>query len=142
MPKTAPILLTIILLLGGCASIGEFRLPASLGGPTPGEVELEKGIARYEAGDYDEAIRLLQAAGIDEADEATRVAAHKYLAFSYCVTDRARLCRRNFDALLRIDGSFRLTPAEEGHPTWGPVFVQARKAAERRANGSAVAAPR
>lgn len=134
MPKTAPMLLTIALLLGGCASIGEFRLPAALGGPTPGEAGLEKGIARYEAGEYEDAIRLLQAAEVAEADAATRVAAHKYLAFSYCVTDQKRLCRRSFDALLRIDGSFRLKPAEAGHPTWGPVFVQARKAAERRAN--------
>lgn len=134
MPKTSPIVLAITLLLGACASTGDFRLPGSLGGQTPGKLELDKGIARYEAGEFENAIRLLQAAEIAEADAATRVAAHKYLAFSYCVTDQAKLCRTNFDAVLRIDRSFQLTPAEAGHPTWGPVFVQARRAAERRAN--------
>lgn len=134
MPNSAPMLLTIVLLLGGCASIGDFRLPGALGGPKPGQPELEKGIAHFEAGQFDDAIRLLKAADIADADAATRVSARKYLAFSYCVTDRARLCRRSFDALLRIDGSYRLTPAEAGHPTWGPVFVQARRSAERRAN--------
>lgn len=143
-----------MLLLGGCASNGEFRFP-SIGTGTQSETspmphseaapvdapirtqaqrKLAEGIALYEQGKYATAIHALHSPEIGKADTATRVQAQKYLAFSYCVTQRRKLCRRAFDELLRIDEDYELEPAESGHPLWGPVFVQARKAAERRSN--------
>lgn len=151
----------IALLAGGCASISEFRLPgmpAAAGdspdaassqqaivgeaGPpgtpqapaNPGERKLAEGIELYEKGDFAGAIRALSAPEIAGASIRTRVEAQKHLAFSYCVTQKRTLCRRAFDGLLRLDARYELHPVEAGHPLWGPVFTQARKAAERRAN--------
>ena len=53
----------------------------------------------------------------------------KYSAFSYCVTSRRTICRRQFDALLKLTPEYQLTPSEAGHPVWGPVLAQAKKAA-------------
>jgi hypothetical protein len=49
------------------------------------------------------------------------------LAFSYCVTSKAQLCRQQFERALKIDPSFELLPSEIGHPIWGPVFLKAKK---------------
>lgn len=100
----------------------------------PGRRKLAEGVELYEAGNFAGAIRVLSAPEIEQSDSATRVEAGKYLAFSYCVTNRRTLCRRTFDRVLTIDSGFALKPAEAGHPLWGPVFVQARKAADKRAN--------
>lgn len=100
----------------------------------PGRRKLAEGLELYEAGNFAGAIRALSAPEIEQSDPATRVEAGKYLAFSYCVTNRRTLCRRTFDRVLTIDSGFALKPAEAGHPLWGPVFVQARKAADKRAN--------
>lgn len=51
-----------------------------------------------------------------------QVIAHKYLAFIYCTSQRKRQCRTEFRKALKIDPAFDLTPAEAGHPLWGPVF--------------------
>jgi hypothetical protein len=100
----------------------------------PGRQKLAEGVALYEAGDFVGAIRALNAPEIGRSDAAARIEANKYLAFSYCVTNRRTLCRRSFDRVLTIDPAFALKPAEAGHPLWGPVFVQARKAADQRSN--------
>lgn len=133
--------LVLALSIGGCASVQDwaesFRgadAPAAASDPDTGRRKLAEGVERYEAGDFVSAIRALNAPEIEQADRATRVEAGKYLAFTYCVTNRRTLCRKTFDRVLAIDPDFDLQPAEAGHPLWGPVFVQARKAAERRAN--------
>lgn len=100
---------------------------------TPADQKLAEGISQYEKGNFAAAIRTLQSPEIADAGVATRVSASKYLAFSYCVTQRRTLCRRSFDAALQLDSAFELKPAEAGHPMWGPVYAQARKAATQRA---------
>jgi hypothetical protein len=134
----------LALLVGGCATVQDRAgavgsatpesVDASPAAPEPGRRKLAEGVDRYDAGDFGGAIRALNAPEIDGSDTATRVEAGKYLAFSYCVTNRRTLCRKTFDRVLAIDPGFALTPAEAGHPLWGPVFVQARKAADKRAN--------
>ena len=57
---------------------------------------------------------------------ANKVAAHKYLAFSYCVTNRRTLCRQQFVDAIKIDPLFQLEPAEKTHPIWGPEFDRAK----------------
>ncbi len=87
-----------------------------------GDASLAAGIQQYEAGKYAEASKQLQAAidqGLSASDE---VKAHKYLAFIHCVSNRLASCREQFRMALRIDPSMELTPAEAGHPSWGPVF--------------------
>lgn len=88
-----------------------------------GEKDLAEGIRQYEEGQYRVAQKSLQAA-LDAglSAKADRIKAHKYLAFSYCVTDRERQCREEFRSILDLDPRFDLSPAEAGHPLWGPVF--------------------
>ena len=85
--------------------------------------ELANGIASYENGAYKQAVRQLQSAlalGLEARADKART--HKYLAFMQCVSGRERLCREEFRKALDADPAFDLTPAESGHPTWGPVF--------------------
>ena len=109
--------------------------------PTPSERALAEGIALYDAGDFNGAIKRLRGAKEIWTDSTTpgatanKVAAHKYLAFSYCVTKRRPQCRQQFVDALKLDPGFSLEPAEKTHPRWGPEFEQAKKQA------SAPAAP-
>ena len=92
--------------------------------PAPkGADELRAALRSYEDGDYKSAERQFQAAldqGLPTAlDQAT---ARKHLAFMACVSKRTTACRAEFRKAFAADPLFDLTPAEAGHPTWGPVF--------------------
>lgn len=95
-----------------------------------GQPDLDAGIKDYEDGNYGDAQAHLQAA-LDSGlkNRSDQVKAHKYLAFTYCVTAREAKCRDEFRKALDIDPAFELTVAEAGHPTWGPAFrsVKGRK---------------
>lgn len=121
-----------VLVLAGCSTMRDLGQKVGIGAPSPAEAKVAEGIALYDKGEFAGAIRTLQSPEIADGDVQTRVRASKYLAFSYCVTQRRALCRRSFDTALRLDDEFRLTPAEAGHPAWGPVYAQARKAADHR----------
>lgn len=120
-----------LVLLTACASgparqIGLSRLAV-------GEAEkiLLAGIAHYEDGNYGRAIRdLLHALDLGLRFTSDTVQAHKHLAFIHCVSGRPGPCRSAFDAALQLDPGFELTKAEAGHPMWGPVFAEARRASE------------
>lgn len=100
---------------------------------TPSARALASGVSLYDAGDFNGAIkRLLGAKEIwDDSNSAdamaNKVAANKYLAFSYCVTNRRTQCRKHFVDALKLDASFTLEPAEKTHPVWGPEFERAKK---------------
>jgi len=93
---------------------------------------LRDGVALYNEGDYNGAIKRLSARELNNGPLATRLSALKYTAFSYCLTSRPGPCRQAFDKALRLDPSFDLATGEHGHPLWGPVFTQAKQAAESR----------
>lgn len=99
--------------------------------PKRDDVALREGIALFNDGDYNGAIRRLSGSDMNGAAPRERMAALKYTAFSYCVTGRQALCRQNFDRALKLDPNFDLGPGEHGHPQWGPVFAQAKAAAKR-----------
>ena len=109
--------------------------PLPLPAPTPGERALAEGIAMYDAGNFNGAIKRLRGANEIWSDSTTpaaatnKVAAHKYLAFSYCVTKRPAQCRQQFVDALKLDSTFSLEPAEKAHPMWGPEFERAKKQA-------------
>lgn len=128
------------LVLAGCAEMQPLPpAPADPGpGPAPApaiaspsrtrasptaEALLAEALRAYEDGRYPAAQRQLRDA-LEEGlrDRADRVTAHKHLAFIYCATRQDVLCRDAFRRALEIDPKFRLTPAEAGHPLWGPVF--------------------
>jgi len=92
---------------------------------------LREGVALYDKGDYNGAIRRLNGSEMNGADQRERLSALKYTAFSYCLTGRQALCRQTFDRAFKLDASFDLGPGEHGHPQWGPVFAQAKQAASR-----------
>ena len=99
---------------------------------SPAEQELEKGIKNYEDGEYKIATKEFQTAlslGLTaRGDEAK---AHKYLAFINCVSGRPNGCREEFRKAFVADPSFDLTPAEAGHPMWGPVFRSVKTAVSK-----------
>lgn len=87
------------------------------------EKDLSAGLRAYEDGDYRNSARLLQSAltaGL--ILNADKVSAHKYLAFIHCAQAREKACRDEFRKALELDPKFELSPAESGHPAWGPVF--------------------
>ena len=102
---------------------------------TPAAVNnsLKEGLALYDNGDFDGAIKKLSlSADSRSADKSTQLTALKTMAFSYCVTTRMALCRRQFDKALKLDPSFDLDAGEKQHPLWGPVFKQAKKKRQNR----------
>lgn len=126
-------LAALALLAAGCESPQVRKVTDEAGAlfqSNRGELDLNAGIKEYEEGNYREAQARLQAA-LDAGlkNKADKVKAHKYLAFTNCVTDREAKCRDEFRKALDIDPTFDLTVAEAGHPTWGPVFrsVKGRK---------------
>ena len=129
-------------LLTGCANLPHFggaatpaghapagsAAPGSAAAPAPAvQSGLKEGIAMYNNGDYNDAIKRLGAADVSGGSKATQLEALKYTAFSYCLTSRQTLCRQQFEKALKLDPSFDLNPGEHGHPLWGPVFVKAKK---------------
>jgi hypothetical protein len=118
---------------GGASAAATVARPPE---PTEGRRWLERGIALFEQGRFADAVRLLQESPEIAADGAeVRVQSLKYQAFGQCVTGRQAACRRSFDALLALDPSFALTPAEAGHPSWGREFERARAAAAAGRDG-------
>jgi hypothetical protein len=107
-------------------SSGTASNPSS-GSPAGTDPRLTEGIAAYDSGDYNGAIRKLNIKELlDSASLDVQIEARKFLAFSYCVTRRATLCKQQFEAALKSKPSFDLKPAEAGHPSWGPVFKKAK----------------
>jgi Tfp pilus assembly protein PilF len=91
--------------------------------PRKAEQDLSSGIRAYEDGDYKRSARLLQSAlSAGLLLNSDKVAAHKYLAFMHCAQSREKQCRDEFRKALELDPELELTPAESGHPSWGPVF--------------------
>jgi len=91
-------------------------------GGNKGDAALASGLRQYEDGNYGEAAKQLQSAIDQGLARAGRVNAHKHLAFIHCVSGRTTACREEFRRALAINPGLQLSPAEAGHPTWGPVF--------------------
>jgi hypothetical protein len=84
---------------------------------------LAAGIMRYEDARYPEAAELFSSSlGAGLRSRASQAKAHKYLAFIHCISEREAACRQSFSRAFAADPSFALTPAESGHPQWGPVY--------------------
>ncbi len=89
----------------------------------PAEKALLMGLRAYDDGQYPEAEKqfglALQGGLVSPRDKA---AAHKYLAFIYCTTQRTGACEVEFRAAKENDPKFALSKSEAGHPMWGPVY--------------------
>lgn len=118
-------------------SLSVVLLSACAGGPlksmgmkeSKAQHMLAIGLEDYEDGKFSDAMRSIQGAldlGLEPVDQ---IRAHKHLAFIQCVSGREKLCREEFRKTLEVNPWFDLSPAEAGHPVWGPVFrsVKAKK---------------
>jgi Tfp pilus assembly protein PilF len=111
---------------------GELSLaPAEAGHPVWGPIfksvkseaaSFSTGLKQFDDGEYDAAAKSLQVAlerGLSPKDQ---VNAFKHLAFIQCANNHVAACREEFRKALTLDPSLELSPAEAGHPVWGPVF--------------------
>ena len=98
---------------------------------------LADGLAKYEAGDFSAAIKLLQTA-IKEGlpDKVERIKAHKHVAFSLCLLHNNTACRNEFMKIFRIDPDFELEAAEAKHPSWARIYAAARQRARAAKTGT------
>lgn len=113
-----------VLVLGGCTALssscseGDVRLLR-----TPTEHMVNNGIKSYEDGNYAASMATLQSLVADKsATKGEKILAYKYLAFIHCISAREKMCRDSFRMAFEIDPGFNLSPAEAGHPVWGPIF--------------------
>lgn len=85
------------------------------------------GLKAYDAGDYETAQKNLSSA-LDHGLLANteQAVARKHLAFIHCLASRENQCAEEFNKAFEIDPGFALTPAEDGHPIWGPVYRKVR----------------
>lgn len=95
---------------------------------------LAEGLLKYDAGDFPESARLLEAA-LKEGLKAKpdQVVALKHVAFCLCLQNKYPACRAQFLKVFDVDPDFDLTPAEAGHPQWTKTFAGAKAQARQRA---------
>ena len=120
----AGLLVAAALGLAGCA----VQPLQELLQPSKGSATLATGLREYEEGGYAEAARNLQGAIDLGLHDRERARAHKHLALIHCASNRERACREEFRKALAIDPGLELTPAEAGHPVWGPLFITLKAA--------------
>lgn len=96
--------------------------------PSASEKSLAEAVASFERGEYSTAMKQLSPLTTDQSlDTAGQLKALKTLAFSQCLTRAVVSCRKTFERAFKLDPSFDLAAAEQGHPVWGPQFLRARK---------------
>ena len=148
-PRAILLLALVALFVSACA------VPAPVKTPEPPAIteqmlrdrareQLAAGQKQYESGEYDNAVKsfngALEHGLLSRSEQST---SRKYLAFIACVSNKEAQCRDEFRRALEIDPAFDLTPAEAGHPNWGPVFrsVKAQLEEQRAAIAARNAPP-
>lgn len=115
----------VIWLLSGCQALNSCD-ECWWYNRTPGH-KLSKGVENYEDGNYIASVEALNnVLQTKLADKNDKVSAYKYIAFIDCVSGREKMCYEAFRKALLLNPNFELTPAEAGHPVWGPVFRSAK----------------
>lgn len=123
---STPLLLACLAATSGCRNHPEAPpAPAIDDLQASAQSAFAEGSRLYEAGHYYLAEEQFLSPAIWAADAQVQLKALKYLAFSYCVSERPIQCRFAFDRALQLDPTFHLETAEANHPLWGPVFQQA-----------------
>lgn len=110
-------------LLLGCAQTPSAPVGVMDLAERPAEKALLSGLRAYDDGQYADAEKQFGAAlqaGL--ASPRDKAAAHKYLAFIYCTSQRPGACEVEFRAAKESDPQFALSRSEAGHPMWGPVY--------------------
>jgi hypothetical protein len=123
-----------LLLLASCAELQKTEAPKPAAPQITedtlrkrAEEQLAQGVQQYQAGEFDNAVKSLTASlehGMLGKQDQSR--ARKFIAFSHCLQARDASCRAEFRKAFEIYPEFALTPAEDGHPIWGPVYRDVR----------------
>jgi tetratricopeptide (TPR) repeat protein len=142
-PRVRAALLACVLAAAGCAELQREAPKPAAPQITEGmlreraQEQLAQGVKQYDAGEFDSAVKSLTAS-LDHGllSKADQSRARKYLAFTHCASGREQQCREEFRKAFEINPEFSLTPAEDGHPIWGPVYrsVRTQLIAEREAS--------
>ncbi|HEY9067469.1 MAG TPA: TssQ family T6SS-associated lipoprotein [Burkholderiaceae bacterium] len=129
--RLAPALLVpmaLAALLAGCAVPSNAPTGLMDVSERPAEKALLAGMRAYDDAQYPQAETLLnQALTAGLASPKDRAAAHKYLAFIYCTSNRVPACEAQFRAARADDPAFALSKSEAGHPQWGPVYQRVQR---------------
>lgn len=125
---TSCIAALLLALLAGCV-VPPNSTPGLMDvSERPAEKALLAGMRAYDDGQYPQAEALLnQALTTGLASQKDRAAAHKYLAFIFCTSNRVPACEAQFRAARGDDPGFALSKAEAGHPQWGPVYQRVQR---------------
>jgi Tfp pilus assembly protein PilF len=125
---TSCIATLLLVLLAGCVVPPSSPTGLMDVAERPAEKALLAGMRSYDDGQYPQAEQLLnQALTAGLASPKDRAAAHKYLAFIFCTSDRGPACEAQFRAARVDDPAFALSKAEAGHPQWGPVYQRVQR---------------
>ncbi len=128
-------LMMALLGLAGCALFQPKSAPVAPPVSEPASpprlvralANLSEGLKRYEAGNFDEAkTNLLLAVDSGVLSTPQQINARKHMAFIYALQNREASAREEFEKAMALDSKFELTPAEAGHPAWGPVYRQVK----------------
>lgn len=131
MRFSSVLILALAAAVSGCSSGPARDIGLDKLAPRKAEQELAAGLKSYENGQYQQAMKHIQSALNNNLTfKSDRITAYKYLAFIHCVSERKKQCRSAFKEALELNPDLELTPAEAGHPLWGPVFRDAQ--AEQR----------
>lgn len=131
--RTRISLLCVAFLAVGCASQPLRNIGLDKLALRPADQSLSKGIRDYEEGDYKSSTQNLYSALAEGLTfKSDQAAAHKYLAFIHCASEREKQCREEFRKALEVDPNFQLSKAENGHPIWGPIYVDVRAEFKKR----------
>jgi len=127
-----------LAILAGCAVPGSSTTQSTPQAPAAPQItesmlrerakeQLATGQRQYEAGEYETAHKSLSGA-LDHGllGKPDQARARKLLAFIHCAGGREVLCRDEFRKAFEIYPEFSLSPAEDGHPIWGPVYRNVR----------------
>jgi hypothetical protein len=101
--------------------------------PSASEKNLAVALASFDRGEYSLAMKQLKPLTTDSLlGTSDRLKAIKSLAFSQCLTRAVLACRKTFETAFQLDPDFDLASTEQGHPVWGPQFLQARQNVKRK----------
>ena len=118
----------LLVLLAGCVVPPNSQPGLMDVSERPAEKALLVGMRAYEDGQYPQAeASLNQALSAGLASPKDRAAAHKYLAFIFCTSNRVPACEAQFRAARNDDPGFARRTAEAGHPQWGPVYQRVQR---------------
>ena len=143
-------LASLLITLASCAMFPATPPPKTAPAPEPtipprterALANLADGLKRYDAGNFEEAkTSFLLAADSGVLTTAQQLDARKHMAFIYALQNRESSAREEFEKAFSLDAKFELTPAEAGHPKWGPVYRQVKADIATRRTGWFAAKP-